>query len=286
MTAFGQRLAAAIDQFGHLMVGIDPHPSQLAAWGLPDDASGLRQFGLRLVEASAGRCPGVKPQSAFFERHGPSGVQALAEVLAAARSAGLVTLLDAKRGDIGSTMAGYGQAYLTDSSAFAVDALTVAPYLGFGSLTPIIDTALTNGRGLFVLALTSNPEGSALQLARRADGQTVAGAIAAAAAQSNAQEIAARTPSQHTALGSLGLVIGATAGQALRQSEIDLCNLAGPVLAPGFGAQGATAATVHDLFRPVQHGLLVPSARAISQFGPKKFDLIQAISQTNAELSF
>ena len=157
---FGARLADAMDDQGPLCVGIDPHPSLLDAWGLADSAAGLRDFALRTVDAVAGRVAAVKPQSAFFERHGSAGIAVLEETLAALRDVGTLSVLDVKRGDIGSTMAGYARAYLSDGAPLAADSITVSPYLGYGSLTPALDLAEASGRGIFVLALTSNPEGA------------------------------------------------------------------------------------------------------------------------------
>ena len=172
--AFGGRLDAAVAARGPLVVGIDPHLPLLRDWGLPDDVSGLERFALTAVEAVADRVAVVKPQSAFFERFGSRGIAVLERVLAAIRAAGALSLLDVKRGDIGSTMAGYAGAYLDPASPLAADAITASPYLGFGSLRPLLDAAYANGRGVFVLALTSNPEGPAVQRAVAADGRTVA----------------------------------------------------------------------------------------------------------------
>ena len=127
---FGARLADAMDDQGPLCVGIDPHPSLLEAWGLTDSAAGLRDFALRTVDAVGGRVAAVKPQSAFFERHGSAGIAVLEETLAALRDVGTLSVLDVKRGDIGSTMAGYAQAYLSDGAPLAADSITVSPYLG------------------------------------------------------------------------------------------------------------------------------------------------------------
>ena len=156
---FGARLADAMEDQGPLCVGIDPHPGLLDSWGLTDSAAGLRDFALRTVDAVGGRVAAVKPQSAFFERHGSAGIAVLEETLAALRDVGTLSVLDVKRGDIGSTMAGYAQAHLSDGAPLAADSITVSPYLGYGSLTPALDLAEANGRGIFVLALTSNPEG-------------------------------------------------------------------------------------------------------------------------------
>jgi len=167
---FGVSLAEAMDAHGPLCVGIDPHRTLLESWGLPDTPQGLREFALRTVDALGGRVAAVKPQSAFFERHGGAGVTVLEEVLAALRDIGTMSILDVKRGDIGSTMGGYAQAYLLDEAPLAADAITVSPYLGYGSLKPALDLADAAGRGVFVLALTSNPEGAGIQRARMGEG--------------------------------------------------------------------------------------------------------------------
>ena len=156
-TRFGERVRAAVSSHGPLCVGIDPHAALLAAWGLGDDAAGVREFGLRTVEAAAGRAGIVKPQVSFFERFGSAGFAALEDVLSAARAAGLVVIADAKRGDIGSTMDAYAAAWLTPGSSLEADALTVNPFLGVGALGGAFDLADRHGKGLFVLAATSNP---------------------------------------------------------------------------------------------------------------------------------
>ncbi|MDN6332860.1 MAG: orotidine-5'-phosphate decarboxylase, partial [Micrococcaceae bacterium] len=148
---------------GPLCVGIDPHPGLLADWALTDDAAGVERFALSVVEALAGEVAMVKPQVALFERHGSAGMAALERTLAACSQAGLLSLADAKRGDIGSTMAAYADAWLRDGSPLAADAVTLSPYLGFGSLRPALEAAAASGRGIFVLALTSNPEGASVQ---------------------------------------------------------------------------------------------------------------------------
>ena len=175
--SFGARLADAMEDHGPLCVGIDPHPSLLEAWGLADSAAGLRDFALRTVDAVGGRVGAVKPQSAFFERHGSAGIAVLEETLAALRDVGTLSVLDVKRGDIGSTMAGYAQAYLSDGAPLAADSITVSPYLGYGSLSPALDLAEASGRGVFVLALTSNPEGAAVQHAVNGERAVAAGVV-------------------------------------------------------------------------------------------------------------
>ena len=253
-----------MDRLGPLCVGIDPHPGLLAAWDLTDDPDGLRRFALRTIEAVAGVVPAVKPQAAFFERHGSAGVAVLEEVVAAGRAAGLLVVVDAKRGDIGSTMSAYADAFLRDGSPLAGDALTVSPYLGFGSLGPALDAAAATGRGLFVLALTSNPEGASVQHARGADGTPVAVAIARQAAARNAAEVAATG----AALGSVGLVVGATIGDAATRLGLDLAGVRGPLLAPGVGAQGAGAVELAAVFGDARGAVLAASSREVLRAGP------------------
>ena len=262
-TPFGTRLAAAMAARGPLCVGIDPHPALLRAWGLGDDVAGLREFSLRVVDALAGEVAALKPQSAFFERHGSAGVAVLEDVIAACRAAGVLCIVDAKRGDIGSTMAGYADAYLAEGSPLAGDAVTFAPYLGFGSLEPAIETALLAGRGVFVLALTSNPEGAQVQHAREPDGTAVAARIASEAAALNALEIAAGAP-----LGSVGLVVGATIGSAARDLGVDLAKVRGPLLAPGIGAQGGGAQDLARVFEGAHEAVLASSSREVLGAGP------------------
>ena len=160
---FGVRLADAVGRFGTLCVGIDPHPALLAAWGLPDTPDGIDRFSATVLEAVTGHVAVIKPQVALFERHGSRGMAALERLLARGTDSGVLTIADAKRGDIGSTMAGYADAWLRDGSALAADALTLSPYLGFESLRPALTAARETGRGVFVLALTSNPEGASVQ---------------------------------------------------------------------------------------------------------------------------
>jgi len=272
VTTFGARLAAAMDAHGPLCVGIDPHPALLAAWGLPDDASGLREFTRTVLDAVGGHVAALKPQSALFERHGSAGIAVLEELIAAAKATATLVILDAKRGDIGSTMAAYADAYLRDGSPLAVDALTVSPYLGFGSLTPAVDAAAASGRGLFVLALTSNPEGAAVQHARDADGVAVAARIAAHASELNARELAV----SGAAMGSVGLVVGATTGGAAHRLGIDLGAVRGPLLAPGVGAQGAGPTELRAVFGGALGTVLASSSRGVLAAGPNRASLLAA----------
>lgn len=262
---FGTRLAAAMDELGPLCVGIDPHEHLLASWGLPASAAGVREFALRTVSELKGSVAAVKPQSAFFEQYGSAGVAALEETLAAARDAGLLTVLDIKRGDIGSTMGAYAKAYLDPASALAADSITVSPYLGFGALEPAFELAAAHGKGVFVLALTSNPEGAEVQHAVR-DRESVAGSIVSRVRQRNAQALG--TPD---GLGPFGLVVGATSGTAARDLGFDPSDCGGPILAPGIGAQGAGLTELRAVFgdRALESGqVLATASRAVLGAGP------------------
>lgn len=267
---FGLELSQAMAEKGPLCVGIDPHPALLNAWGLSDDAVGLREFSLRVVEAMAGQVAAVKPQSAFFERHGSKGIAVLEQTLEALRQAGLLSILDVKRGDIGSTIAGYAQAYLSDESPLAADAITLSPYLGFGSLSAAIELAQQNNRGVFVLDLTSNPEGASVQHARGADGVAVAATICQGVAQANKAAIDAGQ------LGSIGMVVGATVGDAVANLGLDLAASGGPLLAPGVGAQGAGAPELEQVFTNARPQVLASTSRGVLKVGPKVDDLREA----------
>ncbi len=253
--SFGSKLLASMKSRGPLCVGIDPHPELLRAWNLPETAAGLEVFVHTAVEALAGSVAVLKPQSAFFEAYGSAGIAVLERLISDARSAGALVLLDAKRGDIGSTMAAYAAAYLTEGSPLAADAVTLSPYLGFSSLQPAIETAKINGRGVFVLALTSNPEGPALQHAMAADGRSVAKAIVDGAGAQNRND---------RPLGSVGLVVGATVGR----TGVDFAAVNGPLLAPGLGAQGGTVADLRVVFGEDLSGVLPATSRAVLQAGP------------------
>lgn len=271
---FGRRLRELTAVRGPLCVGIDPHPGLLAAWGLNDVPEDLERFSLTVVEALADTVAVFKPQAAFFERHGSAGVAVLERTIAAIREAGALSIVDAKRGDIGSTMDAYGHAFADPSSPLAGDAVTASPYLGFESLRPLLDRAAAAGRGVFVLALTSNPEGASVQHARAADGRTVAQTVIDAAAAENAGA---------EPLGSVGVVVGATVTGAGREHDLQALN--GPLLAPGIGAQGAGVAELRAVFGTALPDVLPSSSREVLSGGPAVAGLRAAATRAQDALS-
>lgn len=275
--SFGARLRVAMDELGPLCAGIDPHPGLLAHWGLGETVQGLETFAMTCVEAFAGTVAVVKPQSAFFERFGSAGIAVLERTLAGLREAGTLSLLDVKRGDIGSTMTAYAEAYLSHDSPLRADAITVSPFLGFESLRPALDLAHENGRGLFVLTLTSNPEGADVQHAIR-DGRTVAGSIVDGVTSRNAADATSGV------LGSIGMVVGATVGEAVQKLGLDLAAANAPVLAPGVGAQGATADDLLTVFGAALDNVLASSSREILGAGPDCTALRAAARHTAQDL--
>ena len=272
--SFGVRLRRVLDTAGHLCVGIDPHPYLLEEWELPDTGKGLREFGLRVVEAAADSVGIVKPQVAFFERHGSAGYAALEATISAARAAGLLVIADAKRGDVGTSVEAYAQAWLTPGAPLEADAMTVSAFQGVGSLEAPMILAREQGKGLFVLAATSNPESRPVQSAILAVGDFATRTVAASiVAEVNRGNIAP--------LGSFGVVIGATISLAdFGLTGSDLAST--PILAPGFGFQGADFASLPATFGAASVNALVSSSRGILEAGPG--GIARAIAAQAADL--
>ena len=267
---FGARFVAALAERGPFCVGVDPHSALLRDWGLDDDVNGLETFALSVVEAVAPLCSVVKPQSAFYERFGSRGVAVLERVVAQSRAAGALVLLDVKRGDIGSTSQAYAEAYLDPASPLAGDAVTVSPFLGFGSLDPFVETARRHDAGLFVLALTSNKEGPEVQHARTDTGETVADRVLGHLRALNADA---------DPLGSFGAVVGATIGE----TSADLA-FNGPILAPGFGAQGGTVDDIRRIFGASAGHVAASSSREVLRAGPDHGAMQDAVRRANDAL--
>jgi orotidine-5'-phosphate decarboxylase len=269
---FGQRLQERIRALGPLCVGIDPSSALLTEWGRPDTVEGLEFMALAVLEASIGSAAAVKPQVAYFERFGAAGYRVLERLIADAHDADVLVIADAKRGDIGVTNDAYAQAWLEESSPLCCDALTVSPYTGVGALTPFFERAM-RGRGVFVLAATSNVEGRALQRARTEHDEAVEDLILRSVAELNRRD---------EGLGSVGVVLGATRDRP----RFDLAALQGPYLVPGVGAQGATPEQVGRLFERCPDGtVLVNVARAVLSTGPERSALRDAVNRWRDNLT-
>ncbi|MCR8895387.1 orotidine-5'-phosphate decarboxylase [Gordonia sp. GONU] len=267
-SGFGARYRRVTAERGRLCAGIDPHAGLLTDWGLDVSVDGLSRFADICVEALAPSAAVIKPQVAFFEPFGAAGFAVLERVIAGCREAGALVIADAKRGDIGSTMSAYAQAWLADASPLCADSVTASPYLGYESLRPALDLARAGERGVFVLARTSNPEGGDVQQARTGE-RTVAQSIVDAAAAENADGTA-----------TAGLVVGAT-----REHGLDLADLNGPILAPGLGAQGATAEDLKAVFAGADPGWVLPaSSRGVLRAGPDVNALRDAFVRARDEI--
>ena len=259
---FGARLDSAFAQFGHLCVGIDPHPYLFERWGFDDSPRTLREFSHRVLDACLGRVGIIKPQVAFYERWGTAGYAALEELIHSARAADVVVIADAKRGDIGSTMQAYAQSWLSPGSPLESDALTASPYLGLGALDDTMSIARAHAKGGFVLAATSNPEATGVQTSVFTRGDDAGMAVA------RTMVSRVHAANQESGQTTGGVVIGATV--RLDDYGIEPDRLAGlPVLAPGFGFQGAEPSDARHLFGPLTQRLIVTETRSILEAGPE-----------------
>lgn len=290
--SFGDRLADVFAERGRLCVGIDPHAWLLRDWNLPDTAAGAESFGRAVVAAAAGRVGLIKPQVAFYERFGSAGFVALERVLADARQARLLVIGDAKRGDLGTSVEAYAQAWLSPGSPLEVDALTLAAYMGVGSLEQPLSLAAANGKGIFVLAATSNPEAADIQRAIVADGphagSSVARAVLDDVAERNARaggDIEADASVRSGAgIGSVGVVLGATLDLATFgiDSQQAPTEFRTPVLAPGFGAQGGNIMNLISIYGGYAGEVIVSESRSVLSAGPHRIE--EAIERRVAEV--
>lgn len=260
--AVGERLKDLATPASRLCVGIDPHPAILGAWGLADSPEGVQRFGAIVLEAlEEAQVRIVKPQVALFERHGVKGMAVLSDLLQGARDRGLITIADAKRGDVGSTVAGYADAWLRPGSDFEADCVTAVAYQGVGSLEPLFEAAEEYHRTVFVLVATSNPEGWPLQSAQVSPSgvsvarHTLDGLIERQAVSS--------VP------GIVGAVVGATVDQAaLGIGDNTLASSALPILAPGYGFQGASLADLSGHFPKALSTVIPTVSRSVVSDGP------------------
>jgi len=270
--SFAERFAAARARYGPLVLGADPHAQVLADWGLPDDAEGLERFTDIVLAAADGTVGLVKPQSAFYERHGWRGVRALTRLTESARAQGLLVILDVKRGDVGSTNAAYAQAYLGDGAPVQADAVTVHPYLGLAAAGDFTSRAAESGAAVLIVVRSSNPEGRAVQSAAGADGLTVEQRLLADIGALNARLAPGR-------LGPVGAVVGPDPGLP----PLDLGAVNGPLLAPGVGAQGATPADVAAVFAACPDRVMPSASRSLLAAGPGTAALRDAAARLNEE---
>jgi orotidine-5'-phosphate decarboxylase len=273
MTApFAERFAAASARHGPLVLGADPHGSLLATWGLPDDADGLERFADIVIAAAAGTAGLIKPQSAFFERHGWRGIRALTRLVATARAEGILVILDVKRGDVGSTNDAYAQAYLGDGAAIEADAITVHPYLGLAAMGAYVGRAHQAGACLLVVTRSSNPEGRAVQAATTPGGEPVEERLLTEIAALNAR----------LAPGGIGPV-GAVVGAAPGLPPLDYRAANALFLVPGIGAQGATAADVAATFAACPARVMPSASRSLLAAGPDPASLKDATASLGAQ---
>ena len=271
---FADRALRAMQEHGPLVFGLDPSGELLVEWGLGDTADGLERFVDIVVDASVGTVGVVKPQSAFYERHGWQGIRSLARLVDECRRAGVLVLLDAKRGDVGSTNEAYAEAYLGPHAAIEVDAITITPYLGLAAMQPIVDRAVTSGAGVFIVTRSSNREGRAIQRARHPNATTVEHQLVVDIAAEN-RRVAPGT------IGPIGAVFGPTHGSP---TDFDLSTMNGLFLAPGLGTQGATPADVARCFADCPGRVLPSASRSLLAAGPDPTRLRMEALRLSAEL--
>lgn len=268
---FGDRLAATQRTLGPLCLGVDPSSALLQQWGLGDSPAGLQEFSSIVLEATLGVTSILKPQVAYYERHGSRGLAVLENLIGQARSQGRIVIADAKRGDIGTTAQAYGDAWVNPKSSLCADAVTLSPYLGLGALLPIVDAAMEYGNGVFVVAQSSNEEGASIQNAKQLSGITVAQAVLGQIKELNTTEISAKG----STYGSTGAVIGANANWG----SLPLVDLGGPVLIPGFGAQGSVASALAEPAGLIAKEMLLANvSRDILAAGPDPQNILSRCS--------
>ncbi|MBJ6759511.1 orotidine-5'-phosphate decarboxylase [Myxococcaceae bacterium JPH2] len=267
--SFAQRFALLAAQRSPFCLGIDPSRDLLARWGLPDTVQGLGDFCERLADAVGPRVAVVKPQSAFFERHGPGGLQVLQRLLVRFKQEGALTLLDVKRGDIGSTMDAYAEALFGAGSPYDVDAATFTAYLGLGALAKTVERARAHGACAFVVVRSSNPEGVGLQSALDSEGRTVAQALADGIRAFNTQA------------GPDALPVGAVMGATLPEGDRAVVERLGGalLLTPGIGSQGAGFGDLPRLFAGRERQVIPTAARSVLEAGPDAASLRKALEE-------
>jgi orotidine-5'-phosphate decarboxylase len=270
--SFAVRFAAIRASHGPLVFGLDPSGDLLDSWGVGDTTDGLDRFTDIVLDAAAGTVGLVKPQSAFFERHGWRGIRTLDRLISSARNAGLLVILDVKRGDVGTTNDAYAEAYLGKAAPLAADAITVNPYLGLGAMGSYISRAAESGSCVLVVTRSSNPEGRAIQAAAAGDRCSVE--------QCLLRQI--RALNMELAPGQVGPV-GAVVGPTHMEPVLDLAAANCLFLAPGVGAQGATPADVARVFAACPDRVMPSASRSLLSAGPEVGRLRAAMTALAAE---
>ncbi|WP_338864044.1 orotidine-5'-phosphate decarboxylase [Myxococcus stipitatus] len=267
--SFAQRFARLADERSPFCLGVDPSRDLLTKWGLPDTAKGLSDFCERIAEAAGERVAVVKPQSAFFERHGPQGLQVLQSLMKRFKAAGTLALLDVKRGDIGSTMDAYAETVFGAGSPYEADAATFTAYLGLGALVKTMERARASGACAFIVVRSSNPEGTSLQTSTGADGRMVAQALADGLREFNEKS------------GPGVLPAGAVMGATLPDSDRGVVERLGGalMLTPGIGAQGAGFDDLKRLFAGREAQVIPTATRSVLEAGPDLASLRSAIER-------
>ncbi len=272
--SFAARFAMVRARHGPLVWGLDPSGDLLDTWGLGDCADGLDRFADIMLDAAVGAVGLVKPQSAFYERHGWRGIRTLQRLVADARAAGLLVILDVKRGDVGTTNEAYAGAFLGAGAPLEADAVTVHPYLGLGAMNAFVSRAREAGACLLVVTRSSNPEGRAVQAARVPEaGRSVEETLLREIGKLNAA----------LAPGGIGPV-GAVVGPAPLEPSLDLAAAHALFLAPGLGAQGATCADVAWTFAACPDRVMPSASRSLLSAGPDRSALRDAVTALAAEL--
>ena len=270
--SFATRFAAVRSRYGPLALGLDPSGLVLDAWGVGDSPDGLDRFADIALEAAAGTVGLIKLQAAFYERHGWQGFRTLQRLICEARSAGLLVIVDAKRGDVGTTNDAYAEAYLGAGAPLGADALTVHPYLGVGAMGTLVSRAQQAGSCLLVVTRSSNPEGRDIQSATARSGRTVEQDLLIAIGKINAR----LAPGQ---IGPVGAVIGPTH----LDPALDLAAAGGIFLAPGVGMQGATPRDVAQVFAACPDRVIPSASRSLLASGPDVARLRDAARQLAGE---
>jgi orotidine-5'-phosphate decarboxylase len=255
--SFAIRFSAVRSTFGPLAWGLDPSGELLESWKLGDSPDGLDRFVDIVLEAATGTVGLIKPQAAFYERHGWRGIRTLQRLISVAQGNGLLVILDAKRGDVGTTNDAYAEAYLGPDAPLAADALTVHPYLGLEAMGTFISRAHESGSCLLIVTRSSNPEGRPIQSAVSLGGCSVEEELLLGIGEINAR----------LAPGEIG-PIGAVIGPTHMDPALDLLSPNGIFLAPGVGAQGATPRDVAHIFATCPERVMPSASRSLLASGP------------------